>query len=294
MQASRVAADTYGRSAAARWRVSNSAFAAAIEAAVAHRFREALPAQEDVESFIAGLHLDDLALACACAEGQPDAWDHFVKTYRPELYRAARGMTTEVEARDLADSLYAELYGLPGRDDRRRSLLAYYHGRSKLTTWLRSVLAQRHVDRLRAERRTTSLDDDSRLPIDPPAPPTRHDAFSSGRAQTVSAAITEGMRALESADRLRLAYYYVHGLTLAEIGRLLGEHEATASRKLDKARKRLRAGIEAAMRQRGLDPASVDDWGAVARHDWTGQVADLLDTSAVQADAPGPFKGETP
>ena len=40
--------------------------------------------------------------------------------------------------------------------------------------------------------------------------------------------------ALAPRDRLRLAYYYVEELTLAEIGKLLGEHEATVSRKLER------------------------------------------------------------
>jgi hypothetical protein len=91
-----------------------------------------------------------------------------------------------------------------------------------------------------------------------------------------------------------MAYHYVHELTLAEIGRLFGEHEATVSRKLEKARKRLRAAIEEGLRQRGIDPAGIDDWGQAARHEWSGEVADLLDDAALQADPSGSFKGRTP
>ena len=61
------------------------------------------------------------------------------------------GSAGEARARELADSLYAELYGLNGAGGARgRALLDYFHGRSKLATWLRTVLAQRHVDALRA------------------------------------------------------------------------------------------------------------------------------------------------
>ncbi len=56
--------------------------------------------------------------------------------------------------------LYADLFGLRDRDRERQSLFRYYHGRSSLTTWLRAVLAQRHVDRLRASRRTEPLPDE--------------------------------------------------------------------------------------------------------------------------------------
>ena len=55
--------------------------------------------------------------------------------------------------------LYADLYGIAGAGTaaERRSLFRYFHGRSSLATWLRAVLAQRHVDALRARRRIESL-----------------------------------------------------------------------------------------------------------------------------------------
>ncbi len=289
----RAVSAAYERSGAARWQVASSALATAIASAVAHRFGgTATPSEKDVEMFIAGLHVEDLALACACADGHPEAWDHFVLTYRPELYRAARQMTGEIAGRELADSLYADLFGLPGRDGRRRSLLAYYHGRSKLATWLRSVLAQRHVDRVREQQRTTSLDDPDGITVEPWVQPAPPDPGQPARAAALSASISDAMTALESRDRLRLAYYYMHELTLAQIGRLCGEHEATVSRKLDKARKRLRAAIEEGLRKRGIDPTEIDDWGLVARNEWTGQLADLSESSPLQADPPGSFKVE--
>ena len=69
-------------------------------------------------------------------------------------------------ARDLADALYAELFGLTERDGARRSHFEYFHGRSSLATWLRAVLAQRSVDRARAARRLAPLPDE-----EPPASP---------------------------------------------------------------------------------------------------------------------------
>ena len=51
------------------------------------------------------LHLEDLALACACAAGDEEAWEHFVLEQRPLLYRAADAIDPGGGARDLADSL---------------------------------------------------------------------------------------------------------------------------------------------------------------------------------------------
>ena len=58
--------------------------------------------------------------------------------------------------------------------------------------------------------------------------------------RSVSAAVT----ALAPRDRLRLRCYYAQDLTLAQIGRMLNESEATASRHLSRARRDIRAAVE--------------------------------------------------
>jgi DNA-binding transcriptional regulator LsrR (DeoR family) len=65
---------------------------------------------------------------------------------------------------------------------------------------------------------------------------------------------------LDGKDRLRLSYYYVQELTLAEIGRLLKEHEATVSRQLSRTRRAVRAAVERELRDEGgLTEAEVAD-----------------------------------
>lgn len=217
-------------------------------------------------AYLESLHAADLALACACAQGSEAAWEHFVAHFRQDLYAAARAVAGEAAARDLADSLYADLYGLQEREGRRQSLFQYFHGRSKLTTWLRAVLAQRHVDAVRAARRTVSLDEDHSISgeahseelaasVSTRARPGR--AANTMELQperqrylaVLQGALAAALRALEPRDRLRLCYYYVQELSLAEIGRLLGEHEATVSRKLDRVRRGLRRQVERTLRE---------------------------------------------
>jgi RNA polymerase sigma-70 factor (ECF subfamily) len=303
----------YRRSGATRWEVSAARFGAAVARSVAKRFGGAgdgaaavEPARDAVEAFIAGLHAEDLALACACADGHGAAWDHFVLTYRPELYRAARAIAGEADARELADSLYAELYGLSGADGQRRSLLTYYHGRSRLGTWLRSVLSQRHVDAIRARRRLTSLDDPDAGTPEPMAPAAVEPDLAD-RLRVAAACVSTALAALDGPARLRLAYYYVHGLTLAQAGQLFGEHEATASRKLEKARVALRTLIESSLASHGLRAADVESWGEVATQAWDAALAEALavsapgpraatrpaaDTAEPQGTARPPFKGK--
>ncbi len=247
-----LAESLYRRAGAERWRLSPARWREALETSAARAGTDAAA----VARYLRDLHLEDLALACACAEGQDAAWDHFVATYRPVLYRAADAIDPSGGARELADALYGELFGL-GEGGDRRSLFRYFHGRSSLATWLRAVLSQRHVDRLRTRRRLDPLpeDDSPAFPATAPAPasPERLRFLAAIRA-TITAVIA----ALAPRDRLRLSCYYADNLTLAEIGRLLGEHEATASRHLAKTRAAIRRDVERLLRdEHGFDEAAM-------------------------------------
>lgn len=249
----------FAASNAEQWRVSEDDFARALERSLARAFPASSPSEAEVARHCESLHLVDLALACACANGDSAAWDHFVLTYRPHLYRAAASLDPSGGARDLADELYGELFGLKrGDPDAPQSLFRYFHGRSSLATWLRSVLAQRHIDRVRASRRHEPLPDDD-APGALPAPASTDAPERSRFVRLMQAALAAALALLAATDRLRLRCYYAQRMTLAQIGRLLGEHEATVSRQLAKTRQALRASIVAHLKSAGgLDDTGVD------------------------------------
>jgi RNA polymerase sigma factor (sigma-70 family) len=192
----------------------------------------------------------DLELARQCAAGDDQAWERFVLEYRPLLYRAADALDPSGGARDLADSLYADLYGMAGSGGERQSLFRYFQGRSSLATWLRAVLSQRYVDRLRAGKRLQPLPDEDSTPQrdegrrpDPPDPDRpRHVAL-------LHQALARAIEGLAARDRLRLCCYYAQELKLAETGRILKEHEATVSRQLARTRRALREDVERRLRE---------------------------------------------
>ena len=250
----------YQQAQASRWGVSERAFTAALERSAAKALSDRPQDRQRLERYLTSLHLEDLALACACAEGHDAAWDHFVREYRPILYRSADAIDPAGGARELADSIYADLFGLQERDGERRSLFRYFHGRSSLSTWLRAVLAQRQVDRVRSTRRLTPLDSAANEDSPPPAlvsapaadPDTRR--FST----LIKLALGRALALLPDRDRLRLGCYYREDLTLAQTGRLLGEHEATVSRQLARSRKVIRAEVERHLRAEcGLTDAEI-------------------------------------
>ena len=103
-----------------------------------------------------------MPLATACLEGSETAWEYFVQEYRGYLRSAAGAISKAsrigANPQELADSLFSDLFGLMDGKRGERSLFRYFHGRSSLKTWLRTVLAQRYVDQIRAQRRWQSLD----------------------------------------------------------------------------------------------------------------------------------------
>ena len=310
------------RANAARWKVSCEEFATALYRSAAHHLAAA--PGEPAEKYFGALHLEDLALACALRNGSEPAWEQFVSEYRPILRAAARaiagqgGRGGEERARELADSLYAELYGLDRKGGKRKtSLLEYFHGRSKLSTWLRAVLAQRHVDALRHSRRTQPIDDrpgdgssDGRGDRwDDRAGRSRGDGRASvameetdpDRARLLpllAGAVAQALAALPAADRLLLLLYYVQGLRLVQIAGMLGAHEATASRRLQKIRAELRQRVEGILAAgnaahngspaaRGLSPAEIRACLDYAWEDWSFDLAPALADGAAQGITEG-------
>jgi RNA polymerase sigma-70 factor (ECF subfamily) len=228
---------------AARWDLSVDDFAAALSRSAAHRFRDQEPSSREVFAYLESLHLEDLAVAVACARGRESAWEHFVTQYRPALLAAAASCAPPGCAHELADSLYADLFGVEERDGARRSLFDYFHGRSSLAGWLRAVLAQRVVDRVRETRRFDPLEEKVatlRAPDGADAPDPDRDRYLPMVREALAAALV----ALAPCDRLRLALYYTQQMKLAAVGRVLGESEATVSRKLDRTRRDVRLAVE--------------------------------------------------
>ncbi len=247
----------YAQSQAGRWAVPRERFAAALERSAKKALKPGAVTPQKLEQYLRALHLEDLALATACAEGGEAAWEHFFTTYRAYLRTAAaailRCSAGSAEACDLADSLFSELYGLAGGKGADRSLFRYFHGRSSLKTWLRAVLAQRHIDSIRAGRRFEELGEDetgdglSKPPLGPLVQPI--DPHRERYVASFTRALQTALELLEPQEKERLRLYYAEEKTLAEIGRLLGEHESSVSRHLDSVRRDLRQAVEGILRQ---------------------------------------------
>ena len=249
-------ADLYQHSHAADVGLSQQEFARILgEIAAKH-----LPAgakESDAVGFCRGLRLEELALARACAAGHERAWEVFLTRYREKLYDAARSITREESsARELADSLYADLYGRETREGRRTCKLNYYTGRGSLEGWLRATLAQEYVNRYRRRQREVSLEEKTeagaQFAAADPLPQQAPDPRLVEATDTVLAA-------LAAEERFILASYHLDGRTLAEIARMLGVHESTVSRKLEKVVRAVRERIMDELLRRGMSRREAEE-----------------------------------
>ena len=305
----------YAQAQGARWGLTLERFSLSLERSATKRFAGEPPPRQTLEEYLTGLHVEDLALATACAAGCEPAWEHFFATYRQYLYSAAAAITrrplSDPYAREFADSLYATLYGRETSLG-RVSLFNHFHGRSKLSTWLRAVLAQRYIDVLRQEKRLEGLEDnDGFEKVLLPQHQRDWEPTDPRRArylQLLAAALRQAIASLDPLDRTRLISYYLKDLTLAEIGEAMNEHEATVSRKLERVRLELKDKVITILKsgcvakdglrapagadgQPGLDDAQIQLCFDYAMEAWPFDFSHLLDAIPRQ---PGIAKSPPP
>ena len=227
----------------------------------------------EIDDFLDALRADDLCLVVACERGDDAAWSDLMEQFRATVLSAARGASaSEDAAEELAQSVWADLYGLRTRaDGSAAGKLAYYSGCGSLGGWLRAVVGQLAVDRHRKSARlvqTEEAADFDRLAQEPHEETDRFNVAAqpdpehalSGRetADALSGALAEVLAGLEAEDRLLIKLYYFDDLRLREAGAVLGVHEATASRRLTRLHTEVRKRVEAAL---------------VAGYGWTKQEA---------------------
>src|SRR5450432_890203 len=244
------------QSRCAEWGIPPVAFEQILLSVAAKYLPETTQAA-DAATFFKSLKVEELALARGCAAGHERAWEVFLTRYREKLFEMALGIAREAAtARELADSLYADLYGIHSRGE-RVSKLASYTGRGSLEGWLRTVLAQEFVNRYRKQRRTTSLDEEIEQGRQFTAQPQEVTAAGAGLADPpidprLDQSITSVLDSLTSEDRYVLASYFLDGRTLAEVARTLGVNESTISRRVDKLARGLRKQILSELGRRGM------------------------------------------
>jgi RNA polymerase sigma-70 factor (ECF subfamily) len=256
--------------------LSREALAPRINAAVEkYLFKDAPNTPHaEISKFIDELQADDLCLIIACERGDEKAWTDLVERFTTTVRSAARSASSDEDAaEDLAQSIWAELYGLRTRTDGRpASKLAYYSGRGSLAGWLRAVVAQLAVDTYRKQSKLVQTEEDADLDrlaqevhVAQGQPALAgmqnpEESMSNRFARTeLQQALSKSVAELNAEDRLLVKLYYFDNLRLREAGAVLGVHEATASRRLTRIQIDLRKRVsEILVAERGWTKAEAE------------------------------------
>jgi len=193
--------------------------------------------------FLRQIQAEDLFLALACANGNELAWWEFDQQYRGYLERLARHLAkTDVDAQEVVDSVYVELYGTRFVDGQRVSKFATYSGRGSLRGWLRTVIWHTLVDLHRASHDEVSLDEMTEnvgeggvhANLAEPLPGGEGelvDQIARNRYRTATfKSLDSAFSQLDEHEKLLLLYYHVEQLKLREIARLV-ENEGSPLRR---------------------------------------------------------------
>lgn len=197
------------------------------------------PSEKELSDFLEQIQADDLFLAIACANGNERSWWEFDQANRAYMERVARHLArTEVDATDIVDTVYEQLYGTRIVDGERVSKFATYSGRGSLRGWLRTVIWHSLVDRHRAGHDEVSLDEMTETvgeggahanfaeqPVGGDADMVDQITRDRYRKATVEA-IGSAFDSLEPHERLILLYYHVENLKLREISRLVENEDS--------------------------------------------------------------------
>jgi len=213
--------------------------------------------QPEILEFLSKLKVEELVLARACVAGNEKAWEIFLTRFRAKIYEIALAITrNDAAGRELADSVYAELYGVSAQGQERTSKLLYYSGRGSLEGWLRTVLAQDFVDNYRRAKPNVSFEEEQERGFEPAALTAAPEASPDSR---LVPAIDSSLAQLAPEDRFLLSAYFLDGRTLAEIARVLKVHESTISRKLNRTTAQLRKSILRALVEAGMSKQQAEE-----------------------------------
>jgi RNA polymerase sigma-70 factor (ECF subfamily) len=208
---------------------------------------------------LAQLVIEDVYLACACAERVRGAEAVFDRRFRRTIRRAVSRVLTSADEREEAEQRTWQ--HLLVRERNKLPRIAQYLGQGPLEKWVsvastrvaisfgRGETAERRL-RKKAIVEATGVDAERLL-------------MKGELREVIESAITRGLDGLTARERLVLKLYLVSGMTLDAIARSLGVSRQAVTKSLGRARTSILGEVEEALRDRMK--MSKDDLASVLR-----------------------------
>jgi RNA polymerase sigma-70 factor len=188
----------------------------------------------ELKDFLNQLQAADLFMAIACSVGNERSWWEFDQQHRAYMERVARHLArTEIDAQEVIDTVYVELYGTRVVDGERVSKFATYSGRGTLRGWLRTVIWHCVVDLHRASHDEVSLDEmtenvgegyahASFVKTNLGGEDEMIEKISKDRYRKATlTSVENAFASLDAHEKLLLLCYHVESMKLREIARLV-------------------------------------------------------------------------
>ncbi|WP_434386788.1 sigma-70 family RNA polymerase sigma factor [Melittangium boletus] len=195
-----------------------------------------LPEPQAPEDALARLHAADLYLACACAEGEPQAllaFEQHVLRKVPARLGPLPASTVDELLQGLRQRLLLGVGDAPPR-------IADYAGRGPLRAWVR-IVAARLVAVLAEQggrERPTAEPPEALTQLLAPDDPERA-LVRAASNEVLSEALKAALAALPERQRALLRLHHLHGLTMDRLATMYGESRSNIARHVAQARERL-------------------------------------------------------
>lgn len=219
----------------------------------------------DLERWLRSLCIEDLYLACACAQGLPGALQVFEERYLAMLSgvlgsRDANAALVEDACQNVREKLLVAVAGAPPR-------IAAYSGRGSLQGFVRTAAVRGVID-LQRQKSGAPLDGDEDAALE---------ALSAGQEpeleyirgryrQDFKQAFQDALAKLPLEQRSALRLHYLNGLNIDRLGVMLQVHRSTVNRWLVDARAKILTEMRRLLRERlSLSPGDFDSLAALVR-----------------------------
>jgi RNA polymerase sigma-70 factor, ECF subfamily len=172
---------------------------------------------------------DDAVWLSAAAQGDAAAFRRLVAAHLSHAVAIARGMLRDAsEAEDVAQEAFLRLWRNAGQLEL---------GPGGIRPWLRRVVSNLCIDRIRAGRNTTVTDE-------VPEQPVRASQLDGMENADLQARVQAALAELPERQRLALVLFHFEGLSQIEVGETIGVSDEAVESLLGRARRSLKAALK--------------------------------------------------